>query len=257
MKARFAAFLGISALCVVGAAIVAEFERAARLRIEAARLESTCSECERLNKENGQWQRAIAGAGDLDFLRSRNANILRMRASIDALELKQRFLKRALGIRDEAVWPAGAEVVREGDWKFRGQATPADAMESVLWSARMGDVDHLAGLISFEPRAKQRADDIFAGLPEAARSQYGSPEAVFATLIAAQIPTDYSAMAEIGQSYPSADSAILDVRIESENGNQRDLSLKFQQAQDAWRLDVPEAVVSQYAHQMLGPTAAR
>jgi hypothetical protein len=124
-------------------------------------------------------------------------------------------------------------------------------MESVLWSARTGDVDHLTTLIGFEPNARQRADALFAGLPEDARSRYGSPEAVIATLISAQMPTDDSAVAEIAQTDPSPDSAVLTVRVEDGSGAQHDLDLKFQQTDNAWRLDVPESVVSRYAHQLL------
>jgi hypothetical protein len=251
MTLRLIVLLGLAALCAVGVATILEVRRAGRLRYDAYRLEPICAECARLRIENAQWQKAISDAGDLNALRSRSAENQHMLASINALVLRQRYLKRELGVRDEAVWPAGVDVIPASEWKFSGQTSPASVMESVLWSSRTGDVDHLAALISFEPNARQKAEALFAGLPAAARNQYGSPEAVIATLIAAQMPTDDSAIAEIARTDPSPDSAILTVRVEDGSGAQRDLDLKFQQEEDVWRLDVPEAVVSRYAHHLL------
>lgn len=251
MIGRPIAFLGIAVLCAVGAAVILEAERAGRLRTEGDRLEPICAECARLGKENERWQKAITDAGDLDSLRGRSVENEHLRASINAFELKQRNLKRALGISDEAVWPAWAQVVPSGEWKFRGQASPMSAMESVLWTARAGDVDRLAALIGFEPNAKQKADEIFAGLPGTARVQYASPESIVATLMAEEMPTNYSAMAEVNRADADPDTAVLTVRVEDASGAQRDLNLKFQLEGNAWHLNVPEAVVSRYEHQLL------
>ena len=178
-----------------------------------------------------------------------------MRASVNALELQRSALKRALGQRVDAVWPEGAVVRRAKDWSFRGQASPPDAVESLLWSARAGDVDRLGGLIRFEPSAKKKAEALLAGLPEAARAQYGSPETIVATMIAAQIPTDYSAIATVRETEPDSDSALLTLRVEEGSGAQRDLELKFQREQDSWRLDVPEGVVNRLAVQLESPAS--
>jgi hypothetical protein len=244
--------LGVVLICAFGTVIIGEQQRSGRLQTEAARLEHVRADCIRFDHENGRWQTALAEAGDPNSLRDRCAEVERMRAEIDTLDLQQRSLKRALGLRDEAVWPMGAVVRREREWKFRGQASPADSVESVLWSARSGDVDHLSNLISFEPNAKQKADEIFAGLPEGARAQYGNAETIIATFVAAQMPTDYSAMAAIRQTELSPDSTLLTLRIEDGSGTQRDLTVKLQRERDTWRLDVPEAVVSLYAVQLEG-----
>jgi hypothetical protein len=240
-------FLGVA---LSSAVIIGEQERQGRLQVEAARLERICANFARLNQENRRWRAALAEIGDLSVLRSRCAKIARAQAAIDKLELQRRSLKQASGFQVEGVWPSGANVRRASEWRFCGQASPADAVESVLWSARSGDVDHLASLITFEPGARQRAEEMFAGLTEEARAQYGSPEKIIATMAAAQIPTDYSAMAALSQTEPSPDSALLSLRLEDGTGVQRDLTLKFQRYEDGWSLDVPAAVVDRFAAQL-------
>lgn len=243
------------------AEVIRERERTGRLQLEVARLEKIRADCSRLSRENGRWREALAGAGDINALRHEYSDIGRLRSAIDSLDLEQQTLKRALGLRVDAVWPAGAEVRPAGEWRFRGQASPGEALESVLWSARSGDVDHLTSLITLEPHALQRAEEIFSNLPDAAKAQYGSPETIVATLVASQMPTDYLAMAAVHQTEPSPDSALLTVRLEDGTGAQRDLTLKFQQNKDSWSLDVPEPVVSSFAAQLDGsepmPTALK
>jgi len=251
MSAKFILLLlGVALLGALGAVVIGEQERHGRLQVEAARREGICANCARLNQENRRWRAALAEVGDLNALRNRCAMIVRMWSAIDKLELQRRSLKQASGSRVEGVWPSGANVRRASEWKFCGRASPADAVESVLWSARSGDVDHLASLITFEPGARQRAEEIFAGLTEEARAEYGSPEKIIATMAAAQIPADYSAMVALSQTEPSADSALLTLRLEDGSGAQRDLTFKFQRNGDGWSLDVPAAVVDRFAAQL-------
>jgi hypothetical protein len=176
MSAKFILLLlGVALLGALGAVVIGEQERHGRLQVEAARREGICANCARLNQENRRWRAALAEVGDLNALRNRCAMIVRMWSAIDKLELQRRSLKQASGSRVEGVWPSGANVRRASEWKFCGRASPADAVESVLWSARSGDVDHLASLITFEPGARQRAEEIFAGLTEEARRRWLEP----------------------------------------------------------------------------------
>jgi hypothetical protein len=169
---------------------------------------------------------------------------------LNTLDLQVRSLKRTLGQPADPVWPDGATVVPSSQWKFAGQGSPADTLESVLWAAREGDVDRLAGLIELDPGTKAQADAFLARMPENSRTQFGSSEKIVATLIAAQMPTDYAAMGTYREAEPDPGSSLLGVRILDGTGNQRDFTFKFQLAQDSWRLDVPASVVSNLARQL-------
>src|ERR1017187_85556 len=121
MAAKFVLLiLGVALIGAIGTVMIGEQERHGRLRVEVARLERTCADCVRLNQENGRRRAALAEVGDLSLLRKRCAEIARMRAAIDKLELQQRSLKQASGLRVAGVWPFGANVRRASEWRFCG-----------------------------------------------------------------------------------------------------------------------------------------
>jgi hypothetical protein len=112
-------------------------------------------------------------------------------------------------------------------------------------------------LIGFDPNARQKADALFASLPEQARAQYGSPEKVIATLVAAQMPTNYSAVAAVKQSEPNPDVSLMTLRVEEGTGSQRDIDFKFQRDQNSWRLSVPQSAVNRYAALLQSSTSLK
>jgi hypothetical protein len=219
-------------------------------RSEIMRLERIRSERSRLNAENASLESWLALNADAAALRTQLAGVAAARARVDALLLRERELKRLLGQAVDPVWPANAEVLGASAWTYAGQASPSAALESVLSTARSGDVDKLAKLIDFEGDAGTRAQALFDGLPEESRAQYGSPAKVMAVLIAARMPSDYVAMATLGEEHDSEDTAVVGIRLQDGSGGQRDLSFKFQKHQNDWRLDVPEPVVESLAHQL-------
>lgn len=170
----------------------------------------------------------------------------RLRERNDRLALAVNGLKRRLGLHPDPIWPAGSVVRPASIWAFRGQDTPADTLESVLWSARGGDVDRLAELIGFEAGAGKAAAALFAGLPVATQAQYGSPKKLVATFIAAQIPADYTAMAPLREVDPTRATSLVTLRLEDAAGAQEDLRFKLQLQGNAWKLDVPEPVIRRY-----------
>jgi len=251
VRARLVIVLvGIAALVAFCLIERKEQERDGRLKLEAARLERLHAKRLSLQEENDRLRQVMSSTGDLAALRRRHQEIDRARNAINALDLQIHSLKRNLGQPVDPVWPEGATVLPSSEWKFAGQASPSDTVESVLWSARTGDVDSLTGLITLDKATKAKADAYFAALPGEARAQFGSSEKIVATLIAAQMPTDYAAMATFREVDADPDSALLGVRIQEGSGSQLDLTFKFEREQDNWRLDVPSSVVGDLARQL-------
>ena len=258
MRARLVIVLvGIAALVVFCLVERKEQERNWRLELEAARLERLHANRLSLQEENDRLRQVLASTSDLAVLRRRNQEIERARNAINALDLQIRSLKRNLGQPTDPVWPEGAAVIPASEWRFAGQGSPADTIESVLWAACAGDVDRLAGLLALNPSTKAQADAFFAGLPDVSRAQFGTSERIVATLIAAQMPTDYAAMATFREADPDPSSALLGVRIQDGTGNQRDLTFKLQREQDNWRLDVPTSAVVNIVRQLNPVPAAK
>jgi hypothetical protein len=228
-----------------------------RLEAEVARLVPQQAAADRIRAMNAQLRRALAFTETGSELQQRQREIERLRFGINGLELEARALKRELGVPSEPVWPAGAAVRSAVLWAYCGQATPDDTLESVLWTARTGDTEHLADLIDFEPGAKAKAEALFASLPDAARVQYGSPAGIVAALIAAQMPTDYAAMAAVARSEPVPGVALVRLRLLDGSGVQSDHDFKLLSAAGAWRLAVPESVVDSGVAQVRGTAAAK
>jgi hypothetical protein len=140
-------------------------------------------------------------------------------------------------------------------WINAGNATPAAAFETMFWSALNGDTDTLASVISFTPEGRARVESLFARLPQAQREASGTPEKVFATLLAARLPQDLSGIGVLTSEETSA-GATLRLLMEHTNGTDKTASFHFSRAPTGWQLVVPASVVENY-QQMLAnaPTA--
>jgi hypothetical protein len=249
--------LGAALAASTGALFMRERRQGAHLREKMGRLAGVAIERSRLESENRRLRAAIGRAEDSAKARDGRADRDGTQTLVDALQLRVRELKLALGQDADPVWPAGARVAPAGDWAFVGSASPADTLESVLWSARTGNVDRLAGLIAFEPKARDEAAAMFAGLPDEARAQFESPEKVVATYVAAQMPEGYVAFAALAGGTTDPGTAFQSVRIQDAKGGQHDLWFKFGRSDGGWRLLVPESVVARYASQLGSPSAKK
>ncbi|HVW20101.1 MAG TPA: hypothetical protein VHC86_02720 [Opitutaceae bacterium] len=151
--------------------------------------------------------------------------------------------------------PAGGHPRTEAkQWKLAGRASPADTFESVLWAATHQEVDTLAAFLAFDPKQRRRAEAFFAELPEATRQQYRSPEAIAATMLAANTPPNLSAMDTLERS-GSGDDATLLMRVERDDGTRKDSFFRFKKDAGGWKLLVPEEVLQGYAAQLTGRAA--
>jgi hypothetical protein len=257
LKARlFLWLLVIGVLSLAAEILVSGAASRRQLEGEKRSLESANSEKARLLAENARMEGNLRNSKSAKELSESVRQIAKIRSYLAGLQLEERRLKAELKLPDEPVWPDGATVRQATDWKFEGQATPEAALESVLATARAGDVDRLAGLIGLEESAKAKAEALFKQLPPSAQAEYGTPDKVLATLIAGQMPSDYAAMAVLSTSNPDPASALVSLRLEEAGGNQRDLDFKLQQVGGAWRLDVPAAVVASLGQRLSAPVAS-
>jgi len=183
-------------------------------------------------------------------LRDDHEAIRRLHSEID--DLKNRPIAPA------PVAPASSVVlVPASAWKNAGRATPTAAFESVLWAATHGEVDALIGMLDFRAGgADRKLEELFAGLPAEVRAQYGSPEKMFATLLAAQIPPAVAAMGVVPQEDPGAKNVTkIDVRLEGLRGRQKDMTYGFVRYPDGWRFAVLGVMVASYAQLLPSATA--
>lgn len=132
-----------------------------------------------------------------------------------------------------------ANITPVGALKNAGKGTPAQAVESILWAATGGDVELLSDGLLIEPKAKPKAAEWFATLPEATRAQYGSPEKVLALMIARDAAA-LSGMQVLAQQEIKPDLTAVRVRMQVDTGKTKDETLAFYRAPDGWRMILPQ-----------------
>jgi hypothetical protein len=132
------------------------------------------------------------------------------------------------------------------------------AFETMLSAAGTGDVDLLRTTLSLSAEVRTKAAAILAGLPEAMRAQYTSPE----TFIVAFAARDVSFGEVLVQREVSrgSDDVSLDVVLFGEkpwpgtNNRARQTTLALDREEGGWKLVVPESAVEKYGAILKGTT---
>jgi hypothetical protein len=234
--ALFALTAGATSIAVVRA------ERGAAIRAKALADERRqTGELLRLRGEHRRLSAEQISAADRQQLEFRHAQLKGLRSRLAAL---QRSAARADG-GDGSEDTGAPETVPSADWIYAGRSTPRAAMESVLWAASHGDVDHLAELLGFADDVRTKAQALFSQLPLSSQQEYGSPERVVATLLAGSFPKNATAMT-IVDNKPDDEEAEISMRIDHSSGGPRTNSFQLRRAPDGWQLMVPSSVMAGY-----------
>jgi hypothetical protein len=228
-------------LAAVAVVVVQQELWARRLAAEIAILRRQGAELDRLRIENRSLADKQLSSDELTRLRRQHADLEQLQIRMEKLGGHAAPLPRAVA--------ASIESTPSADWKFAGRATPRAAFESVLWSATHQDLDRLAATLSFDPKGRAQMDDFFAQLPAETQRQYGSVEKIAATMLAADLPPNLSAMSALSDSIKE-DTARLFMRVERDDGTHRDTFFNFQKAADGWHLVVPPSVLAGYETQL-------
>ena len=131
-----------------------------------------------------------------------------------------------------------------GDYRFQGQATPIDALQTLAWALDRGDVASLMDVITFDAAARAKWDAYWSSLPPEARAKWTSSDTLAATLLADR---------GIHHPYPRADllsrgtiepltADRVRVRLP---GTPKDGEV-YQKFGDTWRWVITEALVDAY-----------
>lgn len=258
MSSRPWSFLFLTLLAAAALGINLSQRRVtAELRAEAGRLRDASAERDRLRATHQSLTAEQVTAAELAALRADHAALGRLRNEVDATRRRADALARGPGAKSPPV-PAGAKptlldrALAANEWTNAGRANPAAALETALWAAAGGDVDQLATTLDLEPEARTRAEAILAGLPSAARGQYGTADRLVALLTARAVPLG---SAQILNEVPDASGSTLLVRLRDPAGQGRTLSLSLSTDGDNWRLVVPAQAVERYGAALTAPAA--
>jgi hypothetical protein len=212
---------------------------------------------QRLHQQRAAAPAAVVTAEASGALNSDDrAELSRLREELVSLRGRTQEISKVV----QAAQAAGAarvadsvpvNLIPSSAWKNAGAATPNAAVETVLWAATGGDVDTVAAGLSMTPSARAKADAMFAGLSEATRQQYGTPEKLIALMIAKDADK-VTGMQILGQREVGPDDVGMRIRFGNEQGQTKEDSLLLHRTNDGWKLQLNDGAVDKFAQKIGG-----
>jgi len=199
-------------------------------------------EMESLRAENAKLTRATAA----------NAPASETAAVANEYAATATAIARAMGQRQTsrtgaAAGPVKSNATSAGEVTARGHrnhgiATPQDAALTFAWAGDVCDPDEFAKIIYFDPKAREAAANVLAGMPEEIRAQYPTPEKFYGMLLSASCLEAPPPTAEM------LERMMTTVEIEPGRaasrrvGTQRTMH-EYQLTESGWKYVLPEAGV--------------
>ena len=134
-------------------------------------------------------------------------------------------------------------MIRSNDFRNAGFATAEASFHTLNWAAANHDTNAFLNATGLEPAARQRAEELFAQMPEAIRQRYGSVDALLVdwAMNMAEAPDAYRILS---QREDGPDAASLTVQFQYPNSRVRESEASFYRDQDGnWRRAIPAGVV--------------
>jgi hypothetical protein len=188
------------------------------------------------------------GAVALGIQRSEEerAELEKLKADVATMKQRAQDFARAAGVT-----PGAGKIIPVSDWKNAGRDTPQSGLETALWAATGGEVETLAGSLTFTASARQKADAFFAGLSENTRQQYGSAEKLLALMISKDA-SSVAGMAVLGQKEVTPDDVGMRVRFANDEGKTKEQSFLLHRGNAGWQLVLNDDAVEKFAKQVSG-----
>ncbi len=243
---RSYALLGLAALATaIGLGLGWRTRQELLLRRTAA-LE-TQREHESLKSEHARLLAQAPSPSEIESLRRAGAEAARLRTTLASRSEKTQAVTAnptSPRLVDGTDWVPGTQ------WRNRGNASPADAVETTFWAAANGDLSVLRNMLELSPGARAKATEVLARLPAEARARYASPEDL-AALFTARDAFFQGAQLVYNQLLDD-DHALAAMIVKAADGKSREVSVSLHRVDDAWRLVMPAAAMEKIAAELAG-----
>ena len=228
----------VAALVVAGVTtLTLQHRQSTRLGEEISALQRENQQLARSSAENKRVQT------ELTSLRAEHAENVRLRGELDALKAKP-----AAQTAGPASSPRPLDPMRSLEALHNvGNATPAAALESLIWAKENLDVATLSKLFSITPDVKKKLEAIFAEFPEAERTKHGisTPEEMLAFFFAG-LAKPYSGLQIAEQHEIDSDNMAFRVVLQLRNGGTNKPDFLFHQSVDGgWQWVMPGGLIDE------------
>ena len=254
---RWLSALLLALAVVAGAALWLQRQAAAQLRDEIALLSAESRQLAGLRAENSKLTGAQVSAAELERLRADRAAVVQLRGEIEKLKAGVAERENALKLKPMAA--AANAVLEESEpvpaphvlpidqLKNAGRATPLATLETILWAGTSGDFSALARTLIFDKNTATRAQEMFDGLSEAQRREYGSWQRMIAMLMAKDMPVGEALVAEVKSLDPDPITAKLNAELKDKDGETSTARFEFQKVGAQWSLKVPGKTMEHFS----------
>jgi RNA polymerase sigma factor (sigma-70 family) len=236
--------------------LVLQYQANARLREQVAQLRA-----EQAAPAPAQPTAVASDASALERLRNEHAELLRLRGQLT--QLRQQFPGQLKTNSKEAIVSPNDNrlteemenakrllakspeipMIRSSEFRNAGFATADAAFHTLNWAAANHDTNAFLSATGLEPAARQRAEELFAKMPEAIRQRYASVDALLVdwAMNMAEAPEAYRILS---QREDGPDAVSLMVQFQYPNSRVRESEAAFYRDQDGnWRRAIPPGVV--------------
>jgi hypothetical protein len=221
------------------------------LAAEAAAARAQHEEWSRVREERRRREAEVPSAAETEKLRRERELAAKVRTAVTGLRQRAESAER-VAAQSRATggrFDVGATVPGR-EWRNAGRATPAAALETVLWAAAGGDVDAMAECVVFDGAAVNAARALHARLGPELRAQCPTPEKLVAFLTVKEVPTG---TAEVRQwTLPADGHGFARLLLTAADGTPKEVDLRFQRTDADWKVLVTEAALEK-----LGQALAR
>ena len=263
MRAQKRFFLAIGALAVAMLLLLGWQQRTALvLRHELALRRTEAAERSRLQAEARRLSAAQVADVEMERLRAERNAVSALRAEIETMRRRAEANARPataegapkMAGKNRVDRPMTEAAVPAALWKNAGRATPAAALETILWAAAGGDMATLEKGLAVDLDVGLKAEAIFRKLPAAMQRELVSPQGLIALLTAKDVPLGSAQI--LAQDQTPTDVKVA-VHLLDEQGKMKYVLLSYRADGPKWRLVVPASAVDNYAAVLSAPVAAQ
>lgn len=239
--------------CGLGATLVLRALRLEQLIGERERVRTELTTMHQQEAENQRLAGQLPSADQLAVLRADHAAVERLRSELTRLRSQAAKARLPATMAPRIEEPS--RIVPSSEWTYAGRATPAAAIETVLWAAMGGDLDALAQTLWLDEAASAKATALLGSLPASSRSEYATPERLVALFTAKDLPN--GAVQLVSEAKQPSGEVMMRVRLFQPDGSTRSTTLLARQKEGEWRLAVPASAIDKYGAVLQGATALK
>jgi RNA polymerase sigma factor (sigma-70 family) len=227
--------IGMAAVALIVGGTVGIFwqrQENAPLRNEVAELRPQVQELARVRTENARLAKSV---GEIEALRAEHDELEHLRGEVAVLKKETVRLRAVAAATPPSATNAGAQprIVPISAARNVGQSTPQAAAETLGWALQNGEIELLANLVTFEPDARAKMQELVARLPENVREKYDSPEKLLA--LAAAGGSKITSVQILSEQEDGPDDFRQHLQFFYGDGSSRVDNIHFHRDSDGWR----------------------